>query len=304
MRLTSLILVALVCSATFAGAAERERAILLGGMQRSYILVAPDMQSHAAPLLIVYHGGGDSPQRALGYTRFDKLARSENVVVVFPQGIDSNWNDGRVTNDIRQRASAGVDDVAFTLAIIDQLAAENIIDPARVFLTGASNGGLMALRTACSAAERIAGIAPVVANQPADWQCEPSRPIPAMFFNGTEDEFMPFKGGRIAEHKTRKDLGTVESVEDTIAEFSRIDGCTGVKKTETRDERESDQTKAIVTDYECSKAPLRQVVIEGGGHTWPGARTGLIADMVLGRTTPEIDATKEIWEFFKSLPAR
>ena len=128
--------------------------------------------------------------------------------------------------------------------------------------------------------------------------------MPAMFFNGTEDEFMPFNGGRIAEHKTRKDLGRVESVEDTIAEFRRIDGCGGVKTTETRDVHEKDQTRAIVTDYECSKAPLRQVVIEGGGHTWPGARTNLIADMILGRTTPEIDATKEIWDFFKSLPSR
>jgi polyhydroxybutyrate depolymerase len=304
MRHAALVLAIVVCSIGAAQAAERERAIEVGGRQRNYILVTPDKQTAAAPLLVVYHGGGDSPRRALGYTRFDRLAGQGNVAVVFPQGLDSNWNDGRQTTDIRQRAASSVDDVAFTLAIIDQLAAEHIVDPARVFLTGASNGGMMTLRTACDAADRIAGIAPVVANQPTDWQCNPSRAVPAMFFNGTEDEFMPFNGGRIAERKTRKDLGTVESVEDTIAEFRRIDGCSGTKKTETRDEHDSDQTRAIVTDYECSKAPLRQVVIEGGGHTWPGARTGIIADMILGRTTPEIDATKEIWDFFKSLPSR
>ncbi len=304
MRNVALMLAIIVCSVPMASAAERERALEIGGKQRNYILVTPDKQSVPAPLLIVYHGGGDSPRRALSYTRFDRLAGQENVAVVFPQGIDGNWNDGRQTTDIRQRASSNADDVTFTLAIIDQLAGEHIVDPARVFLTGASNGGMMTLRTACDAADRIAGIAPVVANQPTDWQCAPSRAIPAMFFNGTEDEFMPFNGGRIAEHKTRKDLGAVESVEDTIAAFRRIDGCSGIKKTETRDEHDSDQTRAIVTDYECSKAPLRQVVIEGGGHTWPGARTNIIANMVLGRTTPEIDATKEIWDFFKSLPGR
>src|SRR4029078_8062683 len=120
----------------------------------------------------------------------------------------------------------------------------------------------------------------------------------------TDDEFVPFKGGRIADGKTRRDLGVVRSVDETMGIFRRINGCGGVAKTETRDQSEKDETKAIVTDYECSKAPLRQVVIEGGGHTWPGARTGLIADMILGRTTPEIDASKEIWEFFKALPSR
>ena len=304
MRYAVLALVILFCSTGFGIAAERERALEIGGKQRNYTLVTPDKQTVPAPLLIVYHGGGDSARRALGYTRFDRLAGKENAAIAFPQGVDGNWNDGRQTTDLRQRATSGVDDVAFTLAIIDQLVAENIVDPARVFLTGASNGGMMTLRTACDAAERIAGIAPVVANQPTDWQCNPSRAIPAMFFNGTEDEFMPFEGGRIAAAKTRKDLGAVESVADTIAAFRRIDGCSGVKKTETHDEQESDHTRAIVTDYECSKAPLRQVVIEGGGHTWPGARSGVVAGMVLGRTTPEIDATKEIWEFFKSLPSR
>ena len=304
MRHAFVISIALFANVSIANCAERERAIEIGGSQRTYILVTPDRQSGPLPLLIVYHGGGDTPHRALGYTRFDKLAASGEAVVVFPKGLDNNWNDGRVTGDLRQRAASNTDDVAFSVAIIDVLAAEHVVDASRVFATGASNGGMMTLRVACDAAQRFAGIAPVVANQPADWQCNPSRPMPAMFFNGTEDEFMPFAGGRIAEHKTRKDLGRVEGVEDTIAEFRRINGCSGVKTTETRDEHEKDQTRAVVTDYDCSKAPLRQVVIEGGGHTWPGARTNLIADMILGRTTPEIDATKEIWDFFKSLPSR
>src|SRR6185436_8653225 len=139
---------------------------------------------------------------------------------------------------------------------------------------------------------------------PAEFDCAPSKPMPAMFFHGSEDEFMPFNGGRVAERKTRRDLGVVRSVDETLEIFRRLDGCTGVAKTETRDVSEKDETTAIVTDYECAKAPLRQVVIEGGGHTWPGARTELIAGMILGRSTPEIDATKEIWDFFKALPPR
>lgn len=297
-----LILLGLLATAS-AGAEERERSIVIGGGQRTYLLVTPDKQSGSLPLLIVFHGGGDNPERALRYTRFDKLAASGEAVVVFPKGVDNNWNDGRVTSDLRQRASSNYDDVAFTVAIIDQLAGEGIVDERRVFLTGASNGAMMSLRAGCEASDRIAGIAPVAGSLPVDWDCAPSGPVPALFFNGTEDEFIPFGGGRVAAHKTRRDLGDVRSVDETLSIFQRIDGCNGVEKSETRDKFEKDETKAIVTDYACSRAKLRQVVIEGGGHTWPGARAGLIADMILGRTTPEIDASKEIWDFFKSLPS-
>ncbi|MBI1211257.1 MAG: hypothetical protein GC190_07335 [Alphaproteobacteria bacterium] len=304
MRLVPLAALFLLLSIGFAFAEERERGVEVDGGQRTYLLVTPDRAVGPLPLLIVYHGGGGTPEQTLRYTRFDRLATAAEAIVVFPQGFDNHWNDGRATNDIRRRASSNYDDVAFTLAIIEQLGDEGLVDRGRVFLTGASNGAMMSLRAGCEAAKYIVGIAPVAGSLPVDWDCTPSRPLPAMFFNGTEDEFVPFNGGRVAEHVTRRDLGTVRSVEDTIGVFERIDGCDGVKKTETRDVHEKDETKAVVTDYACSKSPLRQVVIEGGGHTWPGARTGLIMGMILGRSTPEIDASKEIWDFFKSLPSR
>jgi poly(3-hydroxybutyrate) depolymerase len=35
----------------------------------------------------------------------------------------------------------------------------------------------------------------------------------------------------------------------------------------------------------------------GAGHTWPGARLGLLLRLLLGRTSREIDATARIWSF-------
>jgi polyhydroxybutyrate depolymerase len=86
--------------------------------------------------------------------------------------------------------------------------------------------------------------------------------------------------------------------------YKRINGCTSVKEAKTLDAVGRDATKAVVTDYACAEAPLKHIVVEGGGHTWPGARTGVIADMVLGRTSEEVNATAEIWNFFKSLSGR
>lgn len=302
MRLTVLFVAFTLC-ATIATAAERERAMNVDGARREFTVVAPDKVTAPLPLLIVYHGGGQSASRARRYTRFDELAARENFVAVYPQGLANSWNDGRSSPDIADRPAAKVDDVEFTRQIIGQLAAEGLIDRSRVFLTGASNGGMMAMRAACEMDAEIAGIAPVVANLPIDWECR-ARAMPALFIHGTEDEYMPFAGGKIAATKQRKDLGTVRSTAETIDIFKRMNGCTGAKEPISLDKVGRDKTVAVITDYECAKAPLKHIVIQGGGHTWPGARDNIISDWLLGATSEEVSATAEIWAFFKLLPAR
>ena len=285
------------------GAAERERGLAVGGLSRSYTLITPDRQNEPLPLLIVFHGGGQTAERARVYTRFERAAEGERYVVVYPQGIGNNWNDGRTASGLTEREASSANDVDFTAQIIAQLVFERVADAGQVFLAGASNGGMMALYAGCALEGRVAGIAAVVANQPADWRCRASR-MPAIFIHGTDDEYMPFAGGRIAEKQSRRDLGRVLSTDETIALYRQMNSCAGVKESKRLDNDKRDGTIAVVTDYECAEAPLKHIVIEGGGHTWPGARSGMIAERVLGRTSNEINATAEIWQFFKSLPRR
>ena len=299
MRL-GLVLVWLL-SVCAAAAAERERALEVDGLRREFTLIVPDKTSGPWPLLIVYHGGGQTAARARDYTRFDERASRENIAVVYPRGFRNNWNDGRRSPDLADRAE---DDVLFTKTMIEVLVQEGVADPARVFLTGASNGGMMALKAACDLGDRmIAGIAPVVASLPVDVECRAKR-MPALFIHGTDDEFIPYEGGPVAAGKSRRDLGEVRSAEATLAVFQRMNGCNGVKATKALDEVARDKTAVLITDFECSGAPLRHIEIQGGGHTWPGARTGILADFVLGNTSEEVNATKEILEFLKALPGR
>lgn len=281
-------------------AVEQERSLDAAGLRRTYVLVRPDSVPSPVPLIIVYHGGGQTAAEARRYARFDEFAEKEKYVVVYAQGLGNNWNDGRTSGDLSLRAAANADDVEFTLQIIEQLEAEGLADPARIFLTGASNGGMMAMRAGCALSHRIAGIAPVVANRPAEWRCDAKR-MPALFIHGTDDAYMPFAGGHVAGQKSIRDLGQVLSVDDTIVDFKRINGCAAVKETNTLDNVGRDDTKAVVTDYDCKKAPLKHIVIEGGGHTWPGARGRLVTELLLGNTSEEVNATAEIWNFFKSI---
>lgn len=302
MRGLAIALIVAAVTAT-ASAAERDRALAVGGLARTYALITPDKAVGPFPLLIVYHGGGQTAERARRYTRFDEWAVREGFAAVYPQGIGNNWNDGRVSDDLGARAAAQGDDVEFTLQLIETLVQEGVADPSRVFLVGASNGGMMAMRAACELGPRIAGIGVVVANMPVDWTCGAKR-MPAIFVHGTDDEFMPYGGGQVAAGKTRRDLGQVRSVDETIAVFQKLNGCAGVKETKTFDEVGRDKTAAVITDYDCKDAPLRQIEIQGGGHTWPGARTSILADWLLGNTSDEVSATAEIWDFFKALPQR
>jgi len=299
-RLAFLLLITLSTLPGLAVASERNRSLAVNGAPREYTLIAPDHDNTPLPLLIVYHGGGQTAASARKYTRFDEYADREHIVVVYPQGLGNSWNDGRVTPDIMERAAAATNDLEFTTQIIGQLAGEGRVDPSRVFLTGASNGGMMAMYAACKLSGRIRGIAPVVANLPVDWTCDADQ-MPALFIHGTDDAYMPFAGGRIAQKIARKDLGTVRSADATIEVFKGMNGCSGVKESKRIDNVVYDKTVAVMTQFDCTRAPLKRFVVEGGGHTWPGARTGIIADLVLGKTSEEFSATTEILAFFKAL---
>jgi len=43
------------------------------------------------------------------------------------------------------------------------------------------------------------------------------------------------------------------------------------------------------------------IIIEGGGHTWPGQESRLRA---LGRSTRDVSANDLMWEFFRKHPMR
>ena len=79
--------------------------------------------------------------------------------------------------------------------MLDQLALKYSIDTRRIYATGLGDGGFMAERAGCSMADRIAAIAPVAADFPKAMICLPSRPVPAIFLEGTEDPIVPYNGG-------------------------------------------------------------------------------------------------------------
>src|SRR5262249_51070220 len=134
---------------------------------RTYVLHLPrDREpSKPAPLVIAMHGGSGTGEGfpRLTHHGFDDLADRDGWIVVYPDGIGKNWNDGRKV-ERSEAYKKNIDDVGFISALIDELTSNHAVDRKRVYATGISNGGFMSQRLARDLSSKIAAIAPVAAN--------------------------------------------------------------------------------------------------------------------------------------------
>jgi polyhydroxybutyrate depolymerase len=274
------------------------------GIKRTYNIHVPpsDGKSAPMPLVIALHGGGGSGDRMESLTLhgFNTLADREGFVVVYPDGVEKHWNDGRENTNYRAHRG-NIDDVGFLSALIDRLAKDGTIDKDRVFVTGMSNGAMMSNRLACDATRHIRAMAPVAGNMPYDLapQCTPSRPIPVLMISGTDDPLMPWEGGDVRfRHRT---FGKALSVSGTIAFWVKHNRCASTPVTTWEPDTDAkDATRVRKQVYAGCEGGVEVILytVEGGGHAWPGGH-GYLPERFIGKTNRDIDANALIWGFFK-----
>lgn len=271
--------------------------------ERSYRLMVPKGhdKEKAVPLVLALHGGGGTAAAFDRSTRgqFSREADKRGWVVVFPQGIEKGWNDGREISDRRARRRAGVDDVDFIRAVIDRVHASHGIDKQRVYATGISNGGFMSIRLALDLSDRIAAVAPVTAQlQKAHDGKRPKHPVGVMIINGTSDPLVPYEGGHVSVF--RKKRGAIFSTDETIRRWRTWNKATQADKpTQLPDNAPLDGLRTTRLRYTAPAGGAEVILlrVEGGGHTWPGGRHNLPTALV-GRQTRDFEAVPVIFEFF------
>lgn len=250
-----------------------------------------------APVVLVLHGGGGSAENAVQMTGFDRLAAREGAIAVFPEGAARTarspfhtWNAGHCCSYAKE---AGVDDVGFIEALIDRLVAEGHADPRRVYVTGMSNGAMMAHRLGRELSHKVAGIAPVVGAVFGD-EAPPRGSVPAFIIVGADDKNVPGQGGPLRVSVLGGAAAADRDVAPAIEQaryWAAANGCaaTGAEKTPV----------ATTTRWtECRNgADVAFVTVAGNGHAWPGGRPGSRR----GDTpTDAYDATGAIWAFFEA----
>ena len=166
---------------------EVDGSVVAGGVERLYRVFVPDNNSDAAtapqPLVLALHGLGMNAAAMSWVTGFNDVARRNGFIVVYPEALEGNWNDGQLNS------TNPVDDVAFIAALIDQLQATYRIDPKRIYVTGISKGGYMTTRLAVDLSDRIAAAAPVSAilGNALATDSTSGRPVPVMIIEGDTD---------------------------------------------------------------------------------------------------------------------
>ncbi len=286
------------------------RRIDVAGRPRSYTLVtlgAPAVPPVAAALILVFHGSNQDAatvRKAAGWS-FDALAADDQtaggpVVVAYLDGYHRHWNDARTSSNFAARRD-GVDDVAFTEAVIATTVDEQQVDPKRVYAVGYSNGGQLVIRLIHQVPELLAGATIISATQPVpenfEIPADPATPVPVLLIHGTSNRLVPFGGGMASLWGFRK-RGEGRSAPETAAYYAGRNGITA-PPTQTRlaHRPESGRTSVLRTDFrQDGKAPVTLYAVEGGGHTIPNPKP---FPRIMGRTTHDIVAAEVVSAFFR-----
>lgn len=218
VALTLLLAVATVAQAALAPG-NYERDLTVDGVARDYRLHVPPSYDGATsvPLVVNIHGFTSNAVQQEAISAILPIADAEGFVVVHPNGIANAWNAGICCGN------PTLDDVGFLRTVVADVGAQVRIDPARIYVTGLSNGGAMSHRLACEAADLFAAAAPMAFPIPFVplTGCQPSRPIAVMTGMGLTDVLVPYEGGGFP------------SAAETFARWKAIDGCTSAQPDQT-----------------------------------------------------------------------
>ena len=260
------------------------------GLDRRYRIHLPDDLAENAPLVLVLHGYGGAGVGMMNQYGWTQLADEKGFAAIFPDGTRDQWNSRFWQVGYDFHANNDVDDDGFLVALVQAMQAEHGLDPLRTYVTGLSNGGDMSYQLACRHSEVFAGFAPVVGTMMESLyvDCNPTEIRPILAMNGTDDDVTLFDG----DMDNSDGWGAYRPVPEVIELWSEIME-TSILRSSTLPDTDPNDGSTIEFDRYRSKdhpCELWFYRVVGGGHDWPGQYGNM-----------DIDATREIWDFFAAI---
>lgn len=287
-----------------------------GGLDRWFRVFRPAHLPRDADVVVLLHGGTQSMRkifgpRSGGTREWRHVAEEKRFLLVVPNGTNpetgdtrgdrQNWNDVRIAADV---GNPEVDDVGFIRKLFGWIRAEYPVDPRRFYVTGASNGGMMTYRLVMEMPEEIAAAAAFIANLPADGQRlrTPSRAVPLMICNGTEDPLVLWEGGEIMGG--RGDMRSARQTVDWWVQANRASRTAAVTE-DLPNADTTDNCRFIRTVYPplAGGAVVEFVEMRGGGHALPSQAHPLpdnwLIRRVIGPVCRDAEGARLAWGFLK-----
>ena len=287
------------------------------GLQRDYRLHVPPAAASGKPLPLVLnlHGATQNAQLEEITSDMDPNADMNGYLVAYPDGtrISKVLTPDPVAKNAQYGWNAGmccglpvtkhINDVGFLLKVISDIAAKTPVDLRRVYMTGISNGGMMAYAMAAEASGHFAAISSI-SGQVEIPVIHPTRSVPTMEFHSVDDPIAKFDGTPNKNPQLRL------SVMEGIDQWVKADGCnkkpvTGTEIVGAAGTISAGETATPITYTHCrAGAEVALWRFTGSGHVWPGStlNTGPQKNWILagvGRGIVLVNADETMWQFFE-----
>jgi polyhydroxybutyrate depolymerase len=286
-----------------------EQSISHDGLTRWFLEHRPDSYAEGGALVILLHGGTQSMRKIFnrrnrGSRRWLDLSDANGFLLLAPNGVNPDTGDTKGDdqnwNDLRDEIGGNVDDVGFLTALTYWAVTERGVDPSRVYVTGASNGGIMTYTALILTPEVYAAGAAFIANLPATEVPTPDNPTPIFIMNGTKDKLMKWDGGTVGQEG-----GEVRSALATRDYWVQVNAADAgnVQKAKLRNRRLFDGCRITSELYPATgadSAPVQFYTMEGGGHMIPFTGFGsypLSYRLIAGPPCRDTDGADLAWDF-------
>jgi poly(3-hydroxybutyrate) depolymerase len=222
---------ALGCGNAAAAKGAQNLTIQVDGKTRTYVLFVPNGYDakKPIPLIFAWHSSGASGAESRRYYKLEPVT-GDGAIIVYPDGLNGAWD-----------LSANGIDMKFFDALLASISKDYCVDPARVFSTGYSFGGMMSHSLACDRGNKLRAFAPM-AGAFFDGTKSCPTPVPAWIAHASNDPTVSFASGEAA-----RDV------------WLKTNGC-GTTTMPT--------TPSPCVTYQCTKAPVTWCV-HTQGHVWP-----------------------------------
>lgn len=260
--------------------------VLIEGHYRFFHFEQPSPTIRDASLVFILHGSGSSGiavrRTAL---RLERIARTEHLIMVYPEGYKGYWNECRKAANSPPNLES-INEQAFFDSMISYFESKYHVDHRSIFAIGTSGGGHMVYKLALTMPEMFRAFTAIIASlpTPANMDCrELHVPVAIMIINGTQDPVSPWEGGLVSAGAIT--MGPVRPTEATFAYWAKQAGYMGTPVKEHLPDTDPGDGKTI-EKYTYSDAHKPDVVllkVIGGHHDYPN----------------DIDVYLEAWNFFK-----